>query len=86
MDAEWARVLQNHSQVLGTLHVVFAPVVIVADVRNLLVNCASVVSLPLIVVILVAVVLVRVLVVLVFLCNLEDDLILLFLVQIVWIN
>lgn len=31
VDAEWARVLQYHSQVLGTLHVVLAPVVVVAD-------------------------------------------------------
>ena len=86
MDAECARVLQDHSQVLGTLHVVLASVVVVTDVRDLLVDCAPVVHLPLIVVVLVAVVLIWVLVVLLSLCDLEDNLILLLLIQIIWID
>ena len=86
VDAQWARVLQDHSQVLGTLHVVLATVVVVADVRDLLVDCAPVVPLPLVVVVLVAVVLIWVLVVLLCLCDLEDDLILLLLVQVIWID
>lgn len=86
MDAQWARVLKDHSQVLGTLHVVLASVVVVADVRDLLVNGAPVIPLSLVVVVLVAVVLIWVLVILLFLCYLEDNLILLLLVQVIWIN
>ena len=65
---------------LSALHVVLAPVVIVADVRDLLVDGAPIVSLPLVIVVLVAIVFVWVLVVLMFFGNLEDDLILLLLV------
>ena len=86
VDAQWARVLQDHSQVLGTLHVVLATVVVVTDVGDLLVDCAPVVPLPLVVVVLVAVVLIWVLVVLLCLCDLEDDLIFLLLVQVIWID
>ena len=71
---------------LGTLHIVLTPVVIVANVGDLLVHGAPIISLSLVIVVLVAVVLVWVLVVLMFLCNLENHLILLLLVQIVWVN
>lgn len=86
MDTEGPRILQNHPQVLSTLHVVLAPVVVVADVRDLLVNSAPVVSLPLVIVVLVAVVFVWVLVVLVLFGDLEDYLILLLLIQVVWVD
>lgn len=86
MDAQWTWVLKDHSQVLSALHVVLASVVIVANVRDLLVDCAPVVPLSLIIVVLVAVVLIWVLVVLVLLGDLENNLVLLFLVQVVWIN
>ena len=71
---------------LSALHVVSASVVVVADVGDLLVDSAAVVLLPLVVVILVAVVLVWVLVVLVLLGDLEDNLVLLLLVKIVWVD
>ena len=86
VDAQRTRVVKDHSQVLSTLHVVFAPVGVVANVRDLLVERAPVVSLPLVVVVLVAVVLVWVLVVLVPPGDLEDHLVLLFLVQVVGVN
>jgi hypothetical protein len=86
VDAQRTRVVKDHLQVLSTLHVVFAPVVVVANVRDLLVDRAPVVSLSLVVVVLVAVVLVWVLVVLVLPGDLEDHLVLLFLVQVVGVD
>lgn len=86
MDAKWPRVVQDHAQVLSTFHVILASVVIGADVRDLFVNCTSVIPLTLVVVILVAVILIRVLRVLVLLSDLENDLVLLLLVKIVRID
>ena len=86
VDAQRTGVLKDHSQVLGTLHVVLASVVVVANVRDLLVDRAPVVPLSLVVVVLVAVVLIWVLVVLVLPSDLENNLVLLLLVQVIWIN
>lgn len=86
VDAQRTGVLKDHSQVLGTLHVVLASVVVVANVRDLLVDRAPVVPLSLVVVVLVAVVLIWVLIVLVLPSDLENNLVLLLLVQVIWIN
>jgi hypothetical protein len=86
VDAQRTGVVQDHSQVLSTLHVVFAPVVVVANVRDLFVDRTPVVSLSLVVVILITVVLVWVLVVLVLPGDLEDHLVLLFLVQVIGVD
>ena len=86
VDAQRTGVLQDHAQVLGTLHVVLASVVVVADVRNLFVNGTPVISLPLVIVVLVAVVLIWVLVVLVLPGDLENHLVLLLLVQVVGVD
>jgi hypothetical protein len=71
---------------LSAFHVVFAAVVVVADVRDLFVDGTPVVSLPLLIVVQVAVVLVGILVVLVLLGDLENHLVLLLLVQVVRVN
>ena len=80
------RIVQNHPQVLSPLHVVLASVVVMAHVRDLLVFGLPVVSLPLVEVVLILIVDIRVLIVLVLLSNLEDDLVLLCSVLIVWVN
>jgi amino acid transporter len=73
---------------LRSLHVILAPVVITAHVRNLLVSLLKVILLSLIKVIFVLIFLILILVILMFFSNLEDDLMLevLLVVWVVWID
>ena len=68
------------------LHVVLASVILIADVRDLLVDCLSVVFSSLVVIIDIMVFFVSVLVVLEFLGNLEQDILLVFVMLIVWVD
>ena len=73
---------------LGSFHMIFASVVVTADVRYLFVSLLEVVLLPLVEVVLVVVVLVGTLVVLMLPSNLENNLFfqISHVVRIVWIN
>lgn len=76
VEGSW--ILHDIPDVLGSLHVVLASVVVNADVTHLLVLTVVVVSHSHFVIILVVIVNVWVLIVLELLCQLEDDLLFLF--------
>jgi len=86
VERSW--IVKNHSQMLGSLHVVLASVTVTADVGNLLVFLLEVVLLSLVEVILVLVVFIRILVILMFFGKLENYLMfqICHVVGIVWIN
>jgi hypothetical protein len=87
VDVQWNWVVKNHSQMCRSFHVIFASVVVTADVRNFLISFLEIILLSLVEVILVVVIFISTLVVLMFSSNLENDLLfqIRHIVWIVWI-
>ena len=86
MNHQWPLVVNDVSDVLGSLHVILASVCIDADVTDLLVCAVKIVFDSILIVVLIVVVHIRIWILVELLSKLEDNLVLLSDIFVVWID